>query len=199
MSARNALILTFALAVGLMLGAAQPTQDVDRERDLQVKAAMLVKIPTFVTFAEDAFEAPDSPIVLGVIGRDPFGRLLERTCEGQTAQGRAFEVRRFDSTDRYEALRERLTACHVLWIAESEQPRLALLLRSLENAHLLTIAEFEGAAEASVMIELHHKPGGKVGFRINRSAAERNGLRLAAQLLKLSEIVATRGGRDGLP
>ena len=59
-----------------------------------MKAAFLFNFTKFVEWPESSFEDPQAPIVLGIIGDDPFGDDLERIIAGQKVQGRSLVIRR---------------------------------------------------------------------------------------------------------
>src|SRR6185295_16921977 len=63
------------LGVLAAAGAAEP--------EYAVKAAYLVKFPFFVEWPASAFASPTAPLVLCVIGDDPFGSLLDEAAGGQ--------------------------------------------------------------------------------------------------------------------
>ena len=58
------------LAISVLAAAAQGPVP-----EFRVKAVYLVKFIEFVNWPESAFPAVDSPIVIGVLGTDPFGRV----------------------------------------------------------------------------------------------------------------------------
>ena len=60
--------------------------------EYQIKAAYLFNFLKFVEFPEDAFADPLAPIVIGVVGDDPFGSSLPQVVVGKTVQGRALTV-----------------------------------------------------------------------------------------------------------
>ena len=59
-----------------------------------MKAAFLFNFTKFVEWPEGSFEDPHAPIVLGIIGDDPFGDDLESIIAGQKVQGRSLVIRR---------------------------------------------------------------------------------------------------------
>jgi len=49
--------------------------------EYQVKAAFLYSFAKFVQWPDDAFGKPEGPFVVGVLGDDPFGAVLDQTLE----------------------------------------------------------------------------------------------------------------------
>src|SRR5262245_35560983 len=79
-------LLVSALLAGATL-AAQPT-------DREVKAAFLFNFPSYVEWPPQAFSGPGEPLVIGILGEDPFGPMLEELVAGRSVQGHPLLVRR---------------------------------------------------------------------------------------------------------
>src|ERR1700688_4042081 len=56
--------------------------------EYQVKAAYLFNFLKFVEYPGESFADPLAPIVIGVVGEDPFGSALPQVVIGKTVQGR---------------------------------------------------------------------------------------------------------------
>jgi len=151
-----------------------------RPTEYEVKAAFLYNFARFVTWPVEAFEQPDSPVVIGVYGKNPFGARLERTVQNKTVNARHFVVQQ---VHRLEDMR----ACHILFIAASEAQSLAQVKDSLRATPVLTISEQPGFCMNGGIINffLHRD---RVRFEINPNAAERAGLAISSRLLKLAQI-----------
>ena len=146
-------------------------------REYEIKAAFLYNFALFIEWPEAAFGASTSPLVLCVLGDDPFGPALD-TVEGRTAEGRTIEVRRFDGL-------EDLDECHILFISSSEREWLADVVEFLGSSSVLTVGETDDFAERGGIINLTIVRN-KVRFEINLEAGNRAGLRLSSQLLNLA-------------
>ena len=178
--------LRSGLAAGLLAaGLLAPGRGLRAEvaPEYQVKAAYLYYFATFVDWPARALERHPGSLVIGVLGADPFGSLLEETLRGKTAHDRRFVVKRF--TRVKDALDS-----HILFVCASEEERLPIILKALQGAQVLTIGETDGFAERGGQIGLRTE-GGKVRFQVNVAAAEQAGLRISSQLLKLGTLVAS--------
>src|SRR5256885_729135 len=82
--------------------------------EYEVKARYLYNFPLFVEWPERAFGTPDSPFVLGIVGRDPFGGALDELTTNRTLHGRKIVIQRLK---RDQDLRH----CQVLFISRSEK------------------------------------------------------------------------------
>src|SRR5437879_13023676 len=56
--------------------------------EYQVKAAFLYNFAKFVDWPEDAFPDAGAPIVMGILGEDPFGSFLEQIIKTRVINGR---------------------------------------------------------------------------------------------------------------
>ncbi|OOG81892.1 hypothetical protein B0E41_16440 [Hydrogenophaga sp. A37] len=75
--------------------------------------------------------------------------------------------------------------CDVLFLAEGDAHRLETLLRGLGNAPVLTVGDLPGFVQAGGMIGLRIEAS-RVRFDVNLAAAQRAGLLLNSQMLKLA-------------
>ena len=151
-----------------------------------VKAAFLYQFTQFVEWPPNTFGDAAAPIVLGVLGQDPFGENLRRATQGRTVQGRSIVVRQVQHG-------EQLRQCHVLFVSASEEHRIPDVLRTVGTAGVFTVGDSPGFAEAGGTLNFV-VDAARVKFEANIGAAERSRLRISSKLLTLARIV-DRGGR----
>jgi len=159
------------------VGAATPAP---QAAEHEVKAAFLYHFAHLVDWPEPAGAA--DPLVVGVVGRDPFGPALDQ-LKGKAVRTRPIEIRRFATPAELDP---RLV--HILFVG-GDADAIARALGAVGGAPVLTVGEAEGFAQRGGMIGFRVTPEGRVGFDINLKRAERAGLRLRSQLLKLARIV----------
>jgi YfiR/HmsC-like len=155
-------------------------------REYQVKAVFLFNFTQFVEWPAEAFADPTAPLVIGVLGEDPFGAFLDETVRGERANGRPLLVERFRRV-------QEIGNCQVLFISRSESDRLGEILASLAGKPILTVSDIEGFAPRGGVIRLV-TVGGKIRLRINLDSARVAKLTISSKLLRPSEIVAS--GKD---
>jgi len=148
--------------------------------EYQVKAAFLLSFATFTEWPATAFESPSSPLRICVMGNDPFDGSLAKTVQGETVAGHPVVAHLLESG---EALKD----CHVLFMARAADAR-AALERGGGGAPLLTIGESDGSGRAGAIINFALDQG-RVRFDVNRTAAERQGLRFSSKLLRIARLV----------
>ncbi|MFN3650894.1 MAG: YfiR family protein [Armatimonadota bacterium] len=175
-----------SLALAALLAAASgllclPRAEAQDPREYSIKAAYLYNFARYVDWPQQALPE-NGNLVVGVIGKDPFGPALN-TLSGKNVKGRNVVVRRFD-TPR-EASR-----CHVLFIPESERSRLPQILEAVKDESVLTVSDISGFARSGGMINFKSEDN-RIRFEINPGAAERAKLSLSSQLLKLAKVVRT--------
>ena len=80
--------------------------------EYKLKAAFLFNFTKFVDWPPTAFADATSPVVIGVLGDDPFDGALEDVIRGRTANGHSLTIRRSrirqsraNSIPRYSAAR----------------------------------------------------------------------------------------------
>src|SRR5437867_3549846 len=62
--------------------------------EYQIKAAFLYNFARFVEWPRSTFPDSASPVVLGILGEDPFGDEIDQLVWGKTVDGRPLTVRR---------------------------------------------------------------------------------------------------------
>jgi len=150
-------------------------------REYDVKAVFLFNFAQFVEWPEPVASDTNTAFVIGVLGDDPFGDILDATVTGERVRGRPLTVRRFRKP-------EEARGCHLVFVSRSEKGRLADVVRRLGGQGILTVGDVESFGRLGGMITFK-MAGGKVQFEINAGAAEREGLRLSAKLLRVARIV----------
>lgn len=144
--------------------------------EYEVKAAFLYNFGKFVQWPDRA--GSSGSFQLCVLGDDPFGPSLYRTIAGETIDGRHVVARQIFTA-------QQAGDCRVLFISLSEEAELTDVLTALDGTGVLTVSEIPGFTRRGGMIQfvLQEK---RVRFAINLPAAERVGLRLSSELLKLA-------------
>ena len=184
--------MALVVTAGLTLAPESRAQDVDTTKSLKVKAAFLYNFAKFVQWPKATFEDADAPFVIGVVGDDPFGSILDKTVKNKNIASRPIVVRRFNWD--HERDRGALLHCHILFVSAELRPRLDEIRGVLRDHPVLIVGDTIGFARDGGMIGFALEAG-RIVFEINRKALEAVGLRASAKLLKLAKIVETRKRR----
>jgi hypothetical protein len=149
--------------------------------EYQAKALFLYHFAQLCEWPASAFATPDSPILIGVLGEDPFGRFLEDAVKGKSIGGRKLVIER---SRRLEDVED----CHLVFVSASEKERVPRIVAALGRKPALTVSDIDGFAERGGVIRLFQQDD-QPRFAINPVAAERAGLTLSSRLLRLATIV----------
>jgi hypothetical protein len=168
------------LGIGALAFAPMAPAQETASLEYQVKAVFLLRIAQFTEWPADSDQSAQ-PFVIGVLGQDPFGPILEQAVAGERISGRPIVVQRF-------AELANLAPCNLLFVAASHQRATAQLLSRLKGTQTLTIADFAGFVGRGGAVELFLDEG-RVRFRIDRDAAQAAGLVLRSQLLRAAATV----------
>jgi len=148
----------------------------------EVKAALLYNFTQFVEWPPESFATPDTPLVIGILGHDPFGRALDELVEHETVAGHRIAVVRFREA-------EEAASSHLLYISASERGEIGAIMKRLQGRPILTVAEFDPFLERGGVVQLHRGANNKVRLRVNLAAAKEASLTLSAKLLRVAETV----------
>jgi hypothetical protein len=148
--------------------------------EYDVKAVFLYNFAKFVDWPDNAFVDDRAPLAICVLGDNPFGRGFDPILT-KTVNGRPVTIREIDDVAA-------AGACHLLFISASEQGHVDELLSALGSRSVLTVSDMKRFARSGGMISLFMADN-KIRFEINTRAANRAGLRISSQLLKLARSV----------
>jgi hypothetical protein len=162
------------------VGAAPPYQPTEHE----VKAAFLYHFAQLVTWPS-APEGADltKPVVIAVVGHDPFGPRLEAVIGQETVHGRPIRI------DRAPKVTELPDSPDILFIGAGDLAEAREVVAAVKEAPVLTVASIKGFAQYGGMVEFRITGDARVAFDINLSAVERAGLKMSSQLLKIARVV----------
>ncbi|MCP4691061.1 MAG: YfiR family protein [Desulfobacterales bacterium] len=170
-------MLIGALALTALMGPARAAAF----REYQLKAVFLYNFINFISWPEEAFNTPDQPFSIGILGEDPFGSFLEKVVADETFKGQPILLKRGDAP-------EDLADCRILFIGKSNRDRLSAILKSVSPKHVLTVGDFEGFIEAGGMINLTHADQ-RVRIEINVQITRNADLGVSSKLLRVARIV----------
>ena len=149
--------------------------------EYQVKAVCLYNFTQFTEWPASAFAGSNAPIVIGIVGEDPFGQTLDDVVRGEVVRGHPLVVRRLRADADFQG-------CHVLFFSHSEKKHYLELLSRVKSKAVLTVGEMDGFAEHGGMINLM-VANKTVQIEINQSVADQAGLQISSKLLKLAHLV----------
>src|SRR3989442_1769046 len=142
---RRPLLILLALVAALWLRAGAAHADVSPEYKL--KAAVLFNFAKFVEWPPKAFADEKSPLLIGVLGDNPFDDALDEIVRGRTINGRPVVVKKSKRV-------EDLMSCHVLFVSASEKGRQGQILAGLGGLNTLTVSDTDGFLAQGGVIQM---------------------------------------------
>jgi hypothetical protein len=173
-------------ALSLIGSASAAVQAAEAQAEYRVKAAFLYNFARFVQWPSGSQAAGDA-FVITILGQDPFGPVLEETLLGKTVDQRSVVVRRVTHL-------EDLGPSHIVFISDSERGRLPEIIAQIGTRAMLTVGETSHFAERGGVIRFKVDRE-RIRLEINLASAERSGLKISSQLLKIAHLVGRRNGR----
>jgi hypothetical protein len=172
-------IFLFASALLISVGPEASAQTAI-SREYEVKAVFLFNFAQFVDWPPEASAGPQAPLIIGVLGDDPFDGYLDDTVRGEKLNNRPFVVQRFRRV-------EDIDGCQVLFIGHTSPSELEHIMAALKGRSILTVGDTEGFAEDGGIIRFVTEKN-RIRFRINVDAAEAAHLVISSKLLRLAEV-----------
>jgi YfiR/HmsC-like len=172
---------TLRVIVSLVVLMARCAAQDAASTEYQVKAAYLFNFAKFVEWPAGTFRTPNSPLVICVLGSNPFGSELEGSIAGKTVGGRRLEISHLprDVDAR---------SCQIVFIADSERAQIREILQRLTGTNALTVGDTSGFTDDGGMINFVWEDD-RVRFEANVDAAEHAHLKLSARLLTVAKLV----------
>lgn len=172
-------------ALAAVLLAALPGAALAQASEQAVKAAFLPKFMRYVDWPGQAMPAAGEPLQVCLLGRDPFGRLIDEAASGEQVAERRVVVRRIAGA-------EGAAGCQVAFISGGSARANEQILTALAGRPVLTVTDArEGPARGMVHFALQD---GRVRFHIDEAAAARSQLGISSRLLGLA--LSVRGRRS---
>lgn len=170
------LLFALALVLGAAPARAQPSENA-------VKAAFLPRFARYVTWPAPASPVAGAPFQLCVVGRDPFGPMLDQAASSELIDGHNVAIRRMTST-------ERAAGCQLAFVQGASPPDTTRLLLALRSQAILTITDARAGPQRGM---IHFTiVAGRVRFFIDDAEAAGRGLLISSRLLAIAAGVRPR-------
>jgi len=168
-------------AVLCLLFAALGALGQKKPSEYQVEAAYLYNFGRFVEWPSQATAVRTDTFTICVLGQDPFGSSLDAALVGEKIGNRSVVAKRI-SVARESA------DCQILFISSSEANRLNKIIEALDKSAVLTVSDIPQFSQQRGMIQFVLEEN-RIRFEVNLTAAQRAGLALSSELLKVATAV----------
>ena len=152
----------------------------DRLQEYQIKGAFLYNFTQFTEWPPAAFPAPDTPLVIGVLGKNPFGSFLRELVRDEITSGHPMVFRQYTSVKDVDR-------AHILFISNDFDIADQDIQFLSAEKHILTVSDDPRFTERGGIIRFFEDDN-RIRFEINLQAARESDLVLSSKLLRLSRI-----------
>lgn len=150
-------------------------------REYQLKAVFLFNFTQFVDWPPSSFGSDNSPLVIGVIGENPFGNFLEQTVSGENKDGHPVVV-------QYYQDEEDASSCHILFINTKEPEKCREVIAAIKGKNILTVSDVADFTNQGGIVRFFTS-NNKIKLQINLSACKATDIVPSSKLLRLAEII----------
>lgn len=154
------------------------------EEEYLRKAALFQRISDYIEWPEETgMNDKSKPFVIGVIGKNPFGTILDisYTQKKNKIKGKKVEV-------KYISKPGEISNFHILFISESMEKNLAEIIAVTRSKPVLTFADTKGFAKQGVLFNFYNLEN-KIYFEVNVSALQESPITVDPLLLSLARDV----------
>ena len=163
-----------------LIGSVNAMPGNDGNVEYPVKLAFLYNFTKFVEWPANSYSDTGAPLVICVVGDDPFSPELERQLDTKTVEGHEVEIRKLKPTDN-------LNVCHIVFIPATAKEQEARIVKELAGSSTLTVGETNGFEALGGIIDFIVE-GNKIHIEVNLLAADRAGLKISSKLLSIAKI-----------
>lgn len=194
--------LLIVVLIGILLGMIPVAYAAGSSyKEYDIKAAFIYNFMKFVSWpgedeegGEKVDENTDEPIIIGLIGENPFGKSMDAILKKKIL-GREivlYELTGYEEgydgqSGKYSDV-DRLEECRLLFVSSSEKKHVSEIIEMVKRKNVLTVSETNGFLDDGGIINfVTHK--NKIRFEINVITAKEADLKIRSQLLRLAKKV----------
>ena len=149
--------------------------------ECEAKAVFLLNFLKYVEWPSSSDSDTNTPLRIGLVGKDRFGTALSSLVKSKTVDGRTVALEHCDDESVWRD-------CRLLFVSGSETRRIEKILVAVKDVPVLTVGETGDFLEKGGMIGLVMQDK-TVRLEINLAAAEAAGLKISSRLLTVADVV----------
>ena len=146
--------------------------------EYDVKAAFLLNFIRYTEWTGVTTPTPTGPLVIGILGKNPFGKKLGRIAQAARIHGREVRVVELQSTGD-------LQGAEVVFLSGRDPETVKNEAETLAGRGLLTVGDDPLAVEWGTALSFVPE-GSKIRFAVNLSAARKQNVKISSKLLQLA-------------
>jgi hypothetical protein len=150
------------------------------QSEYALKSVFLYNFVRFIDWPDSAFASPTEPLIIGIIGDDHFGSLLNEAVEGEKYHNRPIRIDHFRTPGDIKRV-------HLLFVSYANAGRLDAILAAVAGKSVVTVSETEDFLNRGGMITLTAEQN-RIRLRINPAALHSANLAVSSKLLRVAEI-----------
>jgi len=168
----------------LVLGLFSSGFQTNADREAKIKAAFLFNFTQFVQWPEDVLSTQQEPLVIGVLGENPFGDYLKDIVAGEKVNGHPLVINYYRNAPE-------INTCHILFINLHESGELREVFAHLKSKGILTVGDGDNFIKAGGMVRFF-KRDNKIRMEINAHITKAAGLIVSSKLLQVADVVSNK-------
>lgn len=153
-------------------------------REYDVKMGFIYNFAKFVTWPKEAADKAPQSLVLCYVADDPAIKVFNK-LDGKAIRNRKIKVIAFQDATCLEQ-------SHIIFFATQNKEHIQEILELAKGRGILTIGEVEGFTQWGGVINFFEELN-RLRFKVNLTAAKREGLRMSSQILVSAQIVEQGG------
>lgn len=148
--------------------------------EYRLKAVFLYNFTQFVEWPDNSFSSDNAPMIIGILGTDPFGSYLEETVAGEKINGHPLRVQYYNTV-------EEIGVCQILFINVADKTKREQIIAKLKGRNILTVSDAPDFLLQGGMIRFFTKQD-KIKLQVNLEETKTANLVISSKLLRLVEI-----------
>lgn len=152
------------------------------ETEYRVKAVFLYNFTQFIQWPSSAFNSPMDPMVIGILGSNPFGNDLRVAVSGEKANGHYIIVNNYSNISE-------IRKCHILFITKEDTTDMEQIKALARSQYMLLVSDTsDDFLDKGGMIRFVTR-NNKISFQVNLAAIRAANLSISSKMLRLAELV----------
>jgi hypothetical protein len=148
--------------------------------EYRLKAVFLYNFTQFVEWPDNSFSSDNAPMIIGILGTDPFGSYLEETVAGEKINGHPLRVQHYNTV-------EEIGVCQILFINVADKTKREQIIAKLKGRNILTVSDAPDFLFQGGMIRFFTNLD-KIKLQVNLEETKTANLVISSKLLRLVEI-----------